>query len=91
MALYDASDDECGCAPTPREQRLLWPAVSRRGALGLAAISLAAIGGVVSPLISPAFGAQYPSWPEVEATTAPNNAAATTDTPTSSSPKSTRF
>jgi murein DD-endopeptidase MepM/ murein hydrolase activator NlpD len=68
VALYDASDDDCGCAPTPRERRLLWPAgVTRRGALGLAAIGLAAIGGVVSPLISPAFGAQYPSWDEVEA------------------------
>ncbi|MGA7147033.1 MAG: M23 family peptidase, partial [Microbacterium sp.] len=77
MALYDASDDECGCAPTPRERLLLWPAaVTRRGALGLAAIGLAAIGGVVSPLISPAFGAQYPSWPEVEAAKANETAKA---------------
>ena len=32
--------DECGCAPTARERRALWPAVSRRGALGLGALGL---------------------------------------------------
>src|SRR5689334_6449424 len=30
----DDALDECGCAPSPRERRLLWPSMSRRGALG---------------------------------------------------------
>ncbi len=58
--------DECGCAPSARERRLLWPAVSRRGALGFGALSLATIGALTGPFIAPAFAADYPSWDDVQ-------------------------
>ena len=59
--------DECGCAPSPRERRLLWPSMTRRSALGLGVIGLAAVSAFGGPLVAPAFAADYPSWPEVEA------------------------
>ena len=46
----DDALDECGCAPSPRERRVLWPAVSRRGALGFGAIALATLGAIGGPL-----------------------------------------
>ncbi len=61
----DDALDECGCAPSPRERRQLWPQLSRRGALGFGAISLAALGAVGGPLIAPAFAADYPTWDDV--------------------------
>lgn len=62
----DDALDECGCAPSPRERRLLWPSMSRRGALGVGAIALATIGAIGGPLLSPAFAADYPSWDDVK-------------------------
>ena len=62
--------DECGCAPSPQEQRTLWPAMTRRRALGLGALGLAALGtfGIAAgPLIPAAFAVDYPSWDDVEA------------------------
>ncbi|TQJ30639.1 murein DD-endopeptidase MepM/ murein hydrolase activator NlpD [Microbacterium sp. SLBN-146] len=60
-------DEECGCAPSARERRRLWPSsVSRRTALGLGVLGLAAAGGLAGPLVAPAFAATYPSWPDVE-------------------------
>lgn len=61
----DDALDECGCAPSPRERRLLWPSMSRRGALGLGAVGLATIGAIGGPLIAPAFAVDYPSWDDV--------------------------
>jgi murein DD-endopeptidase MepM/ murein hydrolase activator NlpD len=61
----DDALDECGCAPSPRERRQLWPQLSRRGALGIGAIALAGISAVGGPLIAPAFAADYPSWDDV--------------------------
>lgn len=61
----DEAQDECGCAPSPRERRLLWPEMSRRGALGLGAVGLATLGALGGPLIAPAFAADYPSWDDV--------------------------
>ncbi|MFE7845350.1 peptidoglycan DD-metalloendopeptidase family protein [Microbacterium sp. NPDC057407] len=61
----DDALDECGCAPSPRESRLLWPSMSRRGALGLGAIGLATLGAIGGPLIAPAFAVDYPSWDDV--------------------------
>src|SRR4051794_37435206 len=58
--------DECGCAPSARERRLLWPTMSRRGALGFGILGLATIGAIGGPLIPPAFAADYPSWEDVE-------------------------
>ena len=59
--------DECGCAPSPAERRVLWPAVSRRGALGLGALGVVALGAIGGPLIPAAFAATYPSWDDVQA------------------------
>ncbi|KRB37178.1 peptidase M23 [Microbacterium sp. Root180] len=61
----DDALDECGCAPSPRERRQLWPQMSRRGALGLGAIGIATLGALGGPLIAPAFAADYPSWDDV--------------------------
>lgn len=57
--------DEHGCAPTSRERSLLWPAMSRRGALAVGAISILALGAAAGPLL-PAFAADYPTWEDVE-------------------------
>ncbi len=65
MSSEEAIEDECGCAPSPREQRRLWPAVSRRGALGLGILGLAAFGASTGFVLSPAFAADYPSWDDV--------------------------
>lgn len=62
----DDALDECGCSPSPRERRLLWPAMNRRTALGLGAIGLATLGALGGPLLAPAFAADYPSWDDVE-------------------------
>nr|WP_241246036.1 M23 family metallopeptidase [Microbacterium sp. 4R-513] len=58
---------DCGCAPTPRERRALWPSVDRRTALGLGVIGLVGIAAVAGPLLPPAFAADYPSWDDVQA------------------------
>nr|WP_308289240.1 peptidoglycan DD-metalloendopeptidase family protein [Microbacterium trichothecenolyticum] len=68
---------DCGCAPSPREQRRLWPSMNRRTALGLGILGVAALGaagGTLGPLVAPAFAADYPSWDDVVA--AKNNEAA---------------
>ncbi len=58
--------EDCGCAPTPRERSVLWPVMSRRGALAIGAVSLLALGAAAAPLL-PAFAADYPSWDDVQA------------------------
>lgn len=74
-AVASASDD-CGCAPTPAESRSLWgKAISRRGALGLGALSVAALSSFgIGAGVSAAYAASYPSWDDVVA--AKNNEAA---------------
>ncbi|WP_439591197.1 peptidoglycan DD-metalloendopeptidase family protein [Microbacterium sp.] len=59
------TSDDCGCAPTPRERRMLWPTMNRRSAIGLGVLGLAVVGGLAGPAIAPAFAAAYPSWDEV--------------------------
>jgi len=62
--------DDCGCAPTPRERKLLWPSVDRRTALTYGAIGAVAFGALATTsttLIPAAFAADYPSWADVEA------------------------
>lgn len=63
----DDALDECGCSPSPRERRLLWPAMNRRTALGLGAIGLVTLSALGGPLLAPAFAADYPSWDDVQA------------------------
>ncbi|MGX9348899.1 peptidoglycan DD-metalloendopeptidase family protein [Microbacterium sp. KNMS] len=76
--------EECGCAPTAAERRILWNPISRRNALVMGALGVAAIGAATAtspfgPGVSGAFAASYnpddyPSWEDVEA--ARNNEAA---------------
>ncbi|GAA1921383.1 hypothetical protein GCM10009775_12270 [Microbacterium aoyamense] len=63
---HQPTTDDCGCAPTARERRILWPAVNRRSAIGLGVLGLAVVGGLAGPAIAPAFAATYPSWEEVK-------------------------
>jgi murein DD-endopeptidase MepM/ murein hydrolase activator NlpD len=58
-------EDDCGCAPSPRERRVLWPAVSRRGAIGIGILGLTTFSALTGSLVSPAFAATYPSWDDV--------------------------
>jgi len=62
----DQAQDECGCAPSASERRVLWPTMSRRSALGLGALGIAIVGGLAGPAIAPAFAAGYPSWDDVQ-------------------------
>lgn len=57
--------DDCGCAPTAHERSVLWPAISRRGALAVGAVGLLALGAAAGPLL-PAYAVDYPSWDDVE-------------------------
>ena len=59
--------EECGCAPTPRERRALWPAINRRTALSLGALGIIGVAAIGGPLLPPAFAAEYPSWDDVQA------------------------
>lgn len=73
----DHALEECGCAPTPREQRALWPSlVTRRTALGLGALGLVGAVALAGPLLPPAFAADYPTWDDVEAARANESAKA---------------
>ena len=65
----EAASAECGCAPSPTEQRAFSKAgVSRRGALGLGVLSVVALSAFgVSSGVSAAYAASYPSWDDVQA------------------------
>ncbi|WP_311259089.1 peptidoglycan DD-metalloendopeptidase family protein [Microbacterium sp. WCS2018Hpa-9] len=72
-----AASDDCGCAPTPAESRAFWKdrSVTRRGALTLGALSVAALSAFgVSNGVTAAYAATYPSWDDVQ--NAMNNEAA---------------
>ncbi len=65
-----AASAECGCAPTPVERKALWNrgSISRRGVLGLGALSVVALSAFgVSSGVSAAHAASYPSWDDVQA------------------------
>lgn len=63
----EPTPDECGCAPSARERRLILPEVSRRRALGLGAVGgLLLVGGISAGTIAPAFAESYPSWEDVQ-------------------------
>ncbi|MEV4687008.1 peptidoglycan DD-metalloendopeptidase family protein [Microbacterium sp. LWH3-1.2] len=68
--MSDDTSVDCGCAPSAREQRRLWPSMNRRTALGLGILGVAvlgAAGGTLGPRVAPAFAADYPSWDDVVA------------------------
>src|SRR6478752_6515496 len=68
--------DEYGRAPSRRGRRMLWPALSRRGAFSFGVVGLALIAMLTGLIGSPAFGADYPSWDDVEAAKANESAKA---------------
>ena len=69
------SPEDCGCAPTEAERAQFMPPLSRRGAIGVGIVGLAALGtGVVAGVAPAAFAASYPSWDDVQR--AKNNEAA---------------
>src|SRR5690606_14515265 len=75
------ASDDCGCAPSPDEQRAFWPAskVTRRGAFAvgaLGALGLTAFG--ISTGAQAAHAADYPSWDDVRRAKA-NEAAKVTE------------
>ncbi|MGW8482171.1 M23 family metallopeptidase [Microbacterium sp. NPDC055903] len=64
-----AASEDCGCAPSPAEQRALWNrgGMTRRTALGvgvLSAVALSAFG--ISSGVGAAYAATYPSWDDVQ-------------------------
>ncbi|CAI9390139.1 M23 family metallopeptidase [Microbacterium sp. T2.11-28] len=65
MSELSGSPEDCGCAPTPRELAAFdrGRSVTRRGAIGLGVVGIAAAGLLAS---APAFAATYPSWDDVE-------------------------
>ncbi len=68
------SPEDCGCAPTPREQRALRNPMSRRMALGLGGVGILSLGALGLTVAPTAFAADYPSWDDVQR--AKNNEAA---------------
>lgn len=61
--------DSCGCAPSVVEQRSFWQkgAVSRRGAIGIGALSVAALSAFgIGAGVNAAYAASYPSWDDVQ-------------------------
>ncbi|GAA5212276.1 hypothetical protein GCM10025774_36330 [Microbacterium kyungheense] len=66
----DEAAPECGCAPSPAEQKRLWPGMNRRTALGIGILGVAALssfGVALNPFGSRAYAADYPSWDDVAA------------------------
>lgn len=72
-------EPDCGCAPTPAEQRSFWSnvPVTRRGAIGLGLLGAAALTtfGVASG-VTAAHAASYPTWDDVLAARASESAKA---------------
>ncbi|MFJ6678238.1 peptidoglycan DD-metalloendopeptidase family protein [Microbacterium sp. NPDC091382] len=64
--LPEATDVDCGCAPTADEMRSISSRISRRNVLGLGALGVAAASTGIGFAL-PAFAAtSYPSWDDVE-------------------------
>lgn len=63
-----AASEDCGCAPTAAERDTFWKLrISRRGALGLGALSAVALAGFgITFGVSAAYAASYPSWDDVQ-------------------------
>ena len=60
------SPEDCGCAPTEAEKAQFATPLSRRGAIGVGIVSLAALGTGVVAGVAPAFAANYPTWDDVQ-------------------------
>src|SRR5690606_37565887 len=69
--------DSCGCAPSAEEKRSFWQkgSLTRRNALGIGALSVAALSAFgIGSGVTAAYAASYPSWDDVQR--AKNNEAA---------------
>jgi murein DD-endopeptidase MepM/ murein hydrolase activator NlpD len=73
MDTQNTLTEECDCAPTAAERRILWNPLSRRSALVAGVLGVAAIGAfnTFGPAAGGAFAAtynpdDYPSWEDVE-------------------------
>lgn len=64
----EAASAECGCAPSPAESlALAKQGISRRGALGLGALSVVALSAFgITTGVSAAYAASYPNWDDVQ-------------------------
>src|SRR5690554_4137954 len=61
--------DSCGCAPSVAEQRTFWQrgSVTRRGAIGIGALSVVALSAFgIGSGVNAAHAASYPSWDDVQ-------------------------
>jgi murein DD-endopeptidase MepM/ murein hydrolase activator NlpD len=58
-------EDECDCAPTARERRVLWPALTRRAAIGVGVLGLATFAAATAGSLPRAWADSYPSWDDV--------------------------
>lgn len=76
-----ATAEECGCAPSESERRSFFASrsmtMSRRSALGVGALSVAALGALGGTYLPRAFAIEgYPSWDDVQAAMANEGAKA---------------
>ncbi|UJP09138.1 peptidoglycan DD-metalloendopeptidase family protein [Microbacterium sp. KUDC0406] len=65
----EAGEPDCGCGPTPGERSRLWTpdGVTRRSAMTIGALSVAALGVFgIGAGTTAAFAASYPSWDDVQ-------------------------
>ncbi|WES63856.1 peptidoglycan DD-metalloendopeptidase family protein [Microbacter sp. GSS18] len=58
--------DACNCAPATSSRVTTRPRISRRSAIGLGVLGVAATAAIASPLVPAAFADDYPTWDDVE-------------------------
>ena len=70
-------EDDCDCAPTARERRMLWPDLTRRAAIGVGVLGLATLAATAAGSLPRAWADSYPSWDDVQRAKASEAAKAT--------------
>ncbi|GAA4345974.1 M23 family metallopeptidase [Microbacterium rhizosphaerae] len=58
--------EDCDCAPTARERRVLWPDLTRRAAIGVGVLGLATLAATAAGSLPRAWADSYPSWDDVQ-------------------------
>src|SRR6185437_4949048 len=58
--------EDCDCAPTARERRVLWPDLTRRAAIGVGVLGLATLAATAAGSLPRALADSYPSWDDVQ-------------------------
>jgi murein DD-endopeptidase MepM/ murein hydrolase activator NlpD len=69
--------EDCDCAPTARERRVLWPDLTRRAAIGVGVLGLATLAATAAGSVPRAWADSYPSWDDVQRAKASEAAKAT--------------